>query len=67
MDVGGKVEGEEVLSLTLDEAKEIMAAGKLVWTAKDDGPYGNGHGLPGHIAECDSLFDQALFEEVDES
>jgi hypothetical protein len=67
MDVGGKVEGEEVLSLTLDEAKEIMAAGKLVWTAKDDGPYGNGHGLPGHIAECDPLFDQALFEEVDES
>jgi hypothetical protein len=33
-----------------------MAKEKLIWTAKDHGPYGNGHGLPGHIAVCDPLY-----------
>jgi hypothetical protein len=61
MDVGDKQEGEEVLSLSLDEAMQLMAAGKLVWTAKDKGPYGNGHGLPGHIAACDPSFDEAVY------
>jgi hypothetical protein len=56
MDLGDKVAGEEVLSLTFDEARQLMAAGKLVWTAKDQGPYRNGHGLPGHIAACDPLY-----------
>ena len=67
MDVGDKVEGEEVLSLTLDEARQLMAAGKLIWTAENHGPYGNGHGLPGHIAACDPSFDPEYFEVVDES
>lgn len=65
MDVGDKVAGEEVLSLTLDEARQLMAAGKLVWTAKNHGPFGNGHGLPGHIAQCDPLFDKEQFEEFE--
>lgn len=56
MDVGDKVAGQEVPSLTYDEAMQLMAAGKLVWTAKDQGPYRNGHGLPGHIAECDPRY-----------
>jgi len=63
MDVGDKWEGEEVLSLTLDEAMRLMAAGKLVWTAKELGPYRNGHGLPGHIAICDPLFDESVYLE----
>jgi hypothetical protein len=56
IDVGDKLAGEEVLSLSLEEALELMAEEKLIWTAKDRGPYGNGHGLPGHIAECDPLY-----------
>lgn len=56
LEVGDKLAGEEVLSLSLEEALELMAAEKLIWTAKDHGPYGNGHGLPGHIAECDPLY-----------
>ncbi|MCQ3980792.1 MAG: hypothetical protein DPW09_45915 [Anaerolineae bacterium] len=56
IDVGDKLAGEEVLSLNLAEALELMTAEKLIWTAKDHGPYGNGHGLPGHIAECDPLY-----------
>ena len=60
MDVGDKREGEEVLSLSLNEGTQLMAAGKLVWTAKDKGPYGNGHGLPGHIAACDPSFDESV-------
>ncbi len=38
IDVGDKQEGEEVLSLTPDEAMQLMTAGKLVWTARDQGP-----------------------------
>ncbi|MBE7556298.1 MAG: hypothetical protein HS126_35045 [Anaerolineales bacterium] len=56
IDVGDKLAGEEVLSLSLEEALELMAEEKLIWTAKERGPYGNGHGLPGHIAECDPLY-----------
>jgi hypothetical protein len=56
MDVGDKLAGEEVYSLTLHEGLQLMAAGQMIWTAKDHGPYGNGHGLPGHIAECDPLY-----------
>lgn len=52
VDVGDKVTGEEVTSLTLDEAMQLMAAEKLIWTAKSHGLDGTGHGLPGHIAEC---------------
>ena len=66
MDVGDKREGEEVLSLSLDEAVQLMAAGKLVWTAKDHGPYRNGHGLPGHIAACDPSFDESVYLEWQE-
>jgi hypothetical protein len=56
MDLGDKVEGQEVLSLSLDEARRLMAAGELIWTAGNHGPYGNGHGLAGHIAECDPRY-----------
>jgi hypothetical protein len=56
MDVGDKVAGQEVLSLTLAEAMELMAADRLIWTAREQGPYGNGHGLPGHIAACDPQY-----------
>jgi hypothetical protein len=59
----GNVEITEVPSLTLAEAEKFMAAGRLVWTAKGQGPYGNGHGLPGHIASCDPLYDEQKFEE----
>ena len=62
MDVGGKREGEEVLSLSLDEAMQLMSAGKLAWTAKDKGPYRNGHGLPGHIAICDPWYNEPLYQ-----
>jgi hypothetical protein len=63
MDVGDKVAGEDVLSLTLDEGLQLMAAGELIWTAKDTGPYGNGHGLPGHIAGCDPQYDESAYQE----
>jgi hypothetical protein len=56
VNVGAKVAGEEVLSLRLDEAMRLMAADKLYWTARGQGPYSNGHGLPGHIAECDPRY-----------
>ena len=62
MEVGDKREGEEVLSLNLDEAMQLMSAGKLVWTAKDKGPYRNGHGLPGHIAMCDPWYNEPLYQ-----
>jgi hypothetical protein len=61
-DVGDKVEGEEVSSLSLDEGLQLMAAGNLVWTVKDTGPYGNGHGLPGHIAACDPMYDESVYQ-----
>ena len=67
VNVGGKVEGEEVLSLTLDETMQLMAGGHLVWTAKDQGPYGNGYGLPGHIAACDPSFDESVYEDYIDS
>lgn len=71
MALGDKAEGEEVLSLSLDEAQQLMLAGRLVWTAKDHGPNGNGYGLPGHIAACDPLFNEEQYEDfvgdVDES
>jgi hypothetical protein len=62
MDVGSKVAGEEVLSLSLAEGKQLMALDKLIWTARDKGPYGNGHGLTGHIAECDPHYDESDYE-----
>jgi hypothetical protein len=56
VDVGDKVAGQEVLSLSLAEGQQLMAAGKLIWTAQNQGPYGNGYGLAGHIAACDPLY-----------
>ncbi len=56
MDVGDKTAGQEVLSLTLDDGLRLMVAGQLVWTYKDMGPYGNGHGIAGHIALCDPRY-----------
>jgi hypothetical protein len=67
MTIGDKLEGQEVLELTMDEANQLMAAGQLVWTAKDQGPFGNGHGLPGHIAECDPMFDESTWSDFAES
>jgi hypothetical protein len=61
--LGDKQQGEEVVSLTLDEGMQLMAAGQLVWTANNQGPFGNGHGLPGHIAACDPQFDSSRFDE----
>jgi hypothetical protein len=56
MNLGDKVEGQEVLSLTMGEVEQLLAAGRVTWTAKDHGPYGNGHGLAGHIAACDPQY-----------
>jgi hypothetical protein len=56
IDVGDKVAGQEVLSLTMAEAEQLAAAGKLIWTAGNQGPFGTGHGLAGHIAACDPQF-----------
>ena len=56
MDVGDKLAGQEVLSLTLDEGLQLMVAGQLVWTYEDKGPDGNGHGVAGHIALCDPRY-----------
>jgi hypothetical protein len=56
VDVGNKVAGQEVLSLSLAEAEQLMASGHLIWTAQNQGRFGNGHGLPGHIAACDPLY-----------
>jgi hypothetical protein len=44
--VGSKAEGEETLSLTFDEARQLIMAGKLIWTGKD------AKDAPGHIANC---------------
>jgi hypothetical protein len=65
MDVGDKVAGQEVLSLTLDEGIRLMVAGQLVWTYKDKGPYGNGHGIAGHIALCDPRYVPTDDEDLD--
>ena len=67
VDVGDKTAGEEVLSVSFDEGRQLMASGHLVWTAKDQGPYGNGHGLPGFIASCDPQFDEDVFEQFEEA
>lgn len=48
--------GQEVLSLDLDEAIQLMAIDRLTWTAREQGPNGNGHGIAGHIAACDPQF-----------
>ena len=55
MDLGAMKAGEEVQSLTFEEGLRLMAADMLVWTARDQGPYGNGLGIPGHIAICDPI------------
>ena len=69
VDVGAKAAGQEVLSLTFEEGMELMASDYMVWTAKDKGPYGNGHGLPGHIGLCDPRYpgDDFYAELEDES
>ncbi len=54
--VGEKKFGFEESTLTLAEAEELMAAGQMYWTASIFGPFGNGHGLPGHIAACDPRY-----------
>jgi hypothetical protein len=56
VDVGNKTAGQEVLRLSFEEGMELSESGHLVWTASDQGPYGNGHGLPGHIATCDPRY-----------
>ncbi|MBE7472150.1 MAG: hypothetical protein DPW09_35500 [Anaerolineae bacterium] len=61
MDVGDKVAGQEVLSLSLAEAEQLAAAGKLTWTASNQGQFGTGHGLPGHIAECDPQYNEEFY------
>ena len=63
----GDFQSKEVLSLTLDEAMQLMAGGHLVWTAKDQGPYGNGYGLAGHIAACDPSFDESVYKDYIDS
>jgi hypothetical protein len=63
MNVGDKVAGQEVLSLTLDEAQQLAASGMMVWTAQGFGPQGTGHGLPGHIASCDPRFDEQVWDQ----
>lgn len=61
IDVGDKVTGQEVLSLSLAEAEQLAAAGKLTWTASNQGQFGTGHGLPGHIAECDPQYNKEFY------
>lgn len=56
VDMGDKTAGQEVLRLSFEEGMELFESGHLVWTASDHGPYGNGHGLPGHIATCDPRY-----------
>lgn len=56
VDVGDKVAGEEVLRLSFEEGMELMESGHLVWTASGKGPFGTGHGLPGHIGLCDPRY-----------
>jgi len=58
IDLGDKKAGEEVLSLSLAEARQLFASGHLTWTADGLGPYGTGQGLAGHIAECDPLYEE---------
>jgi len=67
INVGDKVAGQEVLSLSFDEVQQLIAAGQMVWTADNQGPFGNGHGLPGHIAACDPQFDEEVWDNFDDS
>lgn len=67
VDVGDKIAGQEVISLSLDEMQQLMAAGHLVWTADNQGPFGNGHGLPGHIAACDPQFNEDVYDDFVDS
>jgi hypothetical protein len=66
MDIGDKVAGQEVLSLSLAEAEQLAAAGKLTWTANNQGQFGTGHGLPGHIAECDPQYNEEFYPTEEE-
>jgi|GEM_PF-4352932 len=66
MDVGDKVTGQEVLSLSLAEAEQLAAAGKLTWTANNQGQFGTGHGLPGYIAECDPQYNEEFYPTEEE-
>jgi hypothetical protein len=56
VDVGDKVAEEEVLRLSFEEGMELMESGHLVWTASGTGPFGTGHGMPGHIGLCDPRY-----------
>lgn len=67
VDVVNKVAGQETLSLSFDEVRQLIAEDQLVWTAGNQGPYGNGHGLPGHIASCDPQFDEEVWDNFDDS
>ncbi len=58
---------KEVASFTLNEALQYMDHGHLIWTAKDQGPYGNGFGLPGHIAACDPQFNESVYKDFKDS
>lgn len=66
MEVGDKVAGQETLSLSLAEAEQLAAAGKLTWTANNQGQFGTGHGLPGHIAECDPQYNEEFYPTEEE-
>ena len=58
---------KEVASFTLNEALQYMDHGHLVWTANNQGPYGNGFGLPGHIAACDPQFNESVYKDFRDS
>ena len=58
---------KEVVSLTLNEGLQLMDHGHLVWTANNQGPYGNGFGLPGHIAACDPQFNESVYKDFRDS
>jgi hypothetical protein len=67
VNIGDKVAGQEVLSLSFDEGRQLIASGHMVWTADNQGPFGNGHGLPGHIAACDPQFEEEVWDNFDDS
>jgi len=62
-DIGDMLHGQEVLSLSFDEGMQFITTGQLIWTGKGQGPFGSGHGLPGHIAECDLQFDEDEYDD----
>ncbi len=66
VNVGDKVANQEVLSLSFEEGMQLMKDGHLVWTARGQGPFGNGHGLPGHIGACDPRYPgDKFFQDLD--